>query len=314
MTDTRTDLTDTAAENRPRDVSLLNRLLGPIRRRPYLLFIVPTIVYVLSFTLYPAIYSVVISFTNLNFGYVGWRFVGFENYARLFQWRHLPMVLGNTAIFVLTVSAIQISLGFAVALVLNQMLPFRRIVRSIAILPWVVPGIVIALLFQQIFNGSRLGIANAIMANFGFDSQIWLSDRPMALAIMIGALVWRGLPLTIIILLGGLQTIPRDVYEAARIDGATRSQAFRFVTIPLMKPILLINLIWITSGNLNHLDIPFGLTGGGPSHQTEVLAVTLYTQGFLQMDAGFGATIAAFMLILNLVFTVIYINLLRTKH
>lgn len=297
----------------PRD-SLLAGFVGVLIRRPYLAFIVPTIVYVATFTLYPAIYSVLISFTNLNFGYANWRFVGFDNYLRLMQWEYLPLVLGNTAVFVIAVSAIQITLGFCVALLLNQRLPLRRTVRSVAVLPWIVPSIVIALLFQQIFNGSRLGIANAVASTFGLETQIWLSNPPVAMAIMIGALVWRGLPLTIIILLGGLQTIPRDVYEAAVVDGASRMQAFFRITVPLMKPIILINLIMVTSGNLNHLDIPFGLTGGGPSHQTETLSVMLYSQGFLQLDAGFASTVAVLMLGLNLLMTVLYVRVLRSQQ
>lgn len=287
---------------------------GFLRRRPYLAFILPTVVYVLALTLYPALYSIFISFTNLNFGYVDWKFVGLDNYARLLRWEFLPMVLGNTAIFVIGVSAIQIVLGFCIALILNQRLPLRRTVRSIAVLPWIVPSIVIALLFQQIFNGSRLGIANTIVNTFGGEGQMWLSNPPVAMAIMIGALVWRGLPLTIIILLGGLQTIPRDIYEASVVDGATPRQAFFRITLPLMKPVLLINLIMVTSGNLNHLDIPFGLTGGGPSHQTEVLSVMLYSQGFLQLDAGFASTVAVLILGLNLMMTVFYVRVLRSRQ
>jgi ABC-type sugar transport system permease subunit len=293
--------------------AMLPKLLEGIKERPYLAFILPTIVYVASFTLYPAIYSIVISFTNLNFGYVNWKFVGFDNYLRLLRWEFLPMVLINTAVFVVAVSAIQMILGFGIALALNQSLPFRRTVRSIVMLPWILPSIVIALLFQQMFNGSRLGIANAFIATFGLESVTWLSNPPVAMAIMVGALVWRGIPLTIIILLGGLQSIPRDVYEAAVVDGASRWQAFLKITVPLMKPTILINLIMVTSGNLNHLDIPFGLTGGGPSHQTETLAVTLYSQGFLQLDAGFASTISVLMLALNLVMTVLYIRVLRSQ-
>jgi multiple sugar transport system permease protein len=310
-TQTMASIIDNRAEPRVRKAA---GILAFLRRRPYLAFIVPTVVYVLSLTLYPALYSIFISFTNLNFGYVDWKFVGLDNYTRLLRWEFLPMVLGNTAIFVVGVSAIQIVLGFCIALILNQRLPLRRTVRSIAVLPWIVPSIVIALLFQQIFNGSRLGIANTIVSTFGAEGQMWLSNPPVAMAIMIGALVWRGLPLTIIILLGGLQTIPRDIYEASVVDGATPRQAFFNITLPLMKPVLLINLIMVTSGNLNHLDIPFGLTGGGPSHQTEVLSVMLYSQGFLQLDAGFASTVAVLILGLNLLMTVFYINVLRSRQ
>jgi multiple sugar transport system permease protein len=303
-------MTENKTERRARS----GNIFGFLRRRPYLAFIAPTIAYVVALTLYPALYSIFISFTNLNFGYVDWKFVGFDNYTRLLTWEFLPVVLGNTVVFVIGVSAIQLVLGFGVALILNQRLPLRRTVRSIAVLPWIVPSIVIALLFQQIFNGSRLGIANTIVTAFGGEGQIWLSNPPVAMAIMICALVWRGLPLTIIILLGGLQSIPRDVIEAAVVDGATPRQAFFSMTIPLMKPVLLINLIMITSGNLNHLDIPFGLTGGGPSHQTEVLSVMLYSQGFLQLDAGFASTVAVLMLGLNLMMTVFYVRVLRSRQ
>jgi multiple sugar transport system permease protein len=278
------------------------------------LFIVPPLLYVLAFTLYPALYSAAISFTNLNFGFVNWRFVGLDNYAHLFRVPYLSTVLVNTLIFVGGVSAIQIALGFCVALLLHQQLPFRRTVRSIAVLPWIVPSIVAALIYQQIFNGSKLGTANMIAGFFDIPPQVWLSDRWTALAIMIGSLVWRGLPVTIIILLGGLQTIPRDVYEASKVDGATAWQTFWAITLPMMRPIILINLIMITSGNLNHLDIPFGLTGGGPSHQTEVLSVTLYDLGFLQLDAGMASATAMIVLGLNLFLTILYVYVLRARQ
>jgi multiple sugar transport system permease protein len=256
----------------------------------------------------------VISFTNINIGYKDWRFIGLDNYIRLFSWDRLPLVGWNTVVFVVSVTALQILLGFTIAILLNQRMPFRRTVRSIAVLPWIVPSIVVALLFQQIFNGSPVGIANALVMGMGGQPKVWLADPNTAMAVMIGTQVWRGVPLTIILLLGGLQSIPRDLYEASRIDGAGPLKSFMYVTLPLMKPTLMVNLIWITSGNLNQLDIPFGLTGGGPSHKTEVIAVTLYDQAFRLLDAGFASSIATLVLVFNVIMTVLYLNLLRSPR
>lgn len=285
-----------------------------IARHQYLLFIGPPVLYVAMLTLYPALYGVFISFTNINIGYKDWRFIGFENYARLLGWERLPLVSWNTLVFVVCVTALQLIIGFAIALLLNQKLPFRRTVRSIAVLPWIVPSIVVALLFQQIFNGSPVGIANALVMSMGGQPRVWLAEPGTAMVVMIATQVWRGVPLTIIILLGGLQSIPRDLYEASRIDGAGPMKSFAYVTLPLMRPTLMINLIWITSGNLNQLDIPFGLTGGGPAHRTEVIAVTLYDQAFRLLDAGFASSIATTVLLFNLVMTILYVNLLRSPR
>jgi multiple sugar transport system permease protein len=192
--------------------------------------------------------------------------------------------------------------------------PGRRFMRSVAILPWVIPAVIIGLMFQQLFNGSRLGIMNTVIGYFGFPSRSWLSTPTDAMVVMIGALVWRGVPLSIILQLGGLQTIREELYEAAAIDGATKWQMLRYVTIPSLRPILLINLIFATSGTLNHIDIPLSLTGGGPGRATEVLALSLYKQGFQQLDAGLAATIGTVILIINLVMIVAYLRILRTRE
>ena len=142
-----------------------------IMRHQYLFFIGPPVIYVAMLTLYPAIYGVVISFTNINIGYKDWRFIGLDNYVRLFSWDRMPMVGWNTLVFVLSVTALQLITGFTIAILLNQRLPFRRTVRSIAVLPWIVPSIVVALLFQQIFNGSPAGIANALVMGAGGQSR-----------------------------------------------------------------------------------------------------------------------------------------------
>lgn len=287
---------------------------GWLSRHQYLPFITPAIVVVLAFTAYPALYGVLISFTNMHFAYPDWKFVGFANYLHFFTWSALPQVAANTVVFVTSVVALQLSLGLLIALLLNRAVFGRRLMRSIAILPWIIPAVIIGLMFQQLFSGSRLGIMNTVIGYFGFDKRSWLSNPAEAMAVMILSLVWRGVPLSIILQLGGLQTIGKDLYEAAAIDGASRWQVLRYITIPQLKPIFLINAILATAGTLNHVDIPIALTGGGPGRATEVLALSLYKQGFQQLDAAYASTIATVILIINLVLTIAYLRLLRTRQ
>jgi multiple sugar transport system permease protein len=287
------------------------RSANGLTRHQYLFFIMPAILAVLGFTAYPALYGIWISLTNLHFAYPDSRFVGLDNYVRFFTWPALPQVAGNTVVFVGAVVVLQLSLGLLIALLLNKLVFGRRLMRSIAILPWVIPAVIIGLMFQQLFSGSKLGIMNTVIGMFGLESRSWLSDPGQSMAIMIGALVWRGVPLSIILQLGGLQTIGKELYEAAAIDGASRWQVLRHITIPSLKPILLINLIMATSGTLNHVDIPLALTGGGPGRATEVLSLSLYNQGFQVLDAAYASTIATVILAINLILTVAYLRVLR---
>lgn len=284
-----------------------------IARHQYLIYIAPAVVFVFGFTGYPALYGVFVSLTNLDFAYPNWKFVWFENYVRLATWPALPEVLVHTVVFVGFVVALQLWLGLLIALLLNKAVFGRQFMRSIAILPWVIPSIIAAVMFQQFFSGSKLGIMNTMVGYFGVPSRSWFSDPTESMAIMIFAVVWRGVPLSIILQLSGLQTVPNQLYEAAAIDGASRWQSLIHITIPSLKPILLINVIMVTSGTLNTVDIPLALTNGGPGTATEVLALSIYKQGFEVLDAAYASTIATVILIINLILTIVYLKLLRRR-
>ena len=285
-----------------------------MRINGYFFFLVPGVAIVLALTLFPALYGIYISLTNLNLGYVSSDFVGLENYARFFTWSDLGLVARNTLTFVAVSVILQVIIGLAVAILLNQRLPGHQFMRSITILPWVLPSVVIGLVFAQMFGGSRLGIANYLLSLFGVSQQSWFADPVLAMSILIAVSTWRGIPFAVIVLLGGLQTLPRDVFEAAAIDGASRWQRLRYLTVPLLKPIVLICLIMGTGGALNSLDIPLALTGGGPGNATELIAISLYKQSFIALDIGYGATIGTMMLIANLVLIVLYLRVLGPRR
>jgi ABC-type sugar transport system permease subunit len=280
----------------------------------YFFFLFPGVAIVLALTLFPAVYGIYISLTNLNLGYVTSSFVGFENYVRFFTWKDLGLVATNTLSFVGTVVILQAIIGLGVALVLNQKLIGHQLLRSISILPWVLPSVVVGLVFAEIFGGSRLGIANYVLSLVGIKQMAWFSDPLLAMGILIAVSTWRGVPFSVIMILGGLQTLPRDIYEAAAIDGANAWQRFRYITLPLLRPILLITLILGTGGSLNSLDIPLALTGGGPGNATELIAVSLYKQSFFQLDISYGATIGTVMLIANVILIVLYLAVLQPKR
>lgn len=298
----------------PKDDPMASKTIAArIRQHQYLFFISPAVITVFGLTGYPAAYGVFVSFTNMNFAFPDWKIVGFENYTRLATWPLLPEVTFHTVVFVGAVVALQLSLGLMIALLLNKAVFGRQLMRSVAVLPWVIPSIIVAVMFDQFFSGSRLGIMNMMIGYLGIPSRTWLSDPVQSMVIMIFAVVWRGVPLSILLQLSGLQTVPKELYEAAAIDGASRWQSLVNITLPSLKPILLINVIMATSGTLNTVDIPLALTGGGPGTATEVLALSIYKQGFEVLDAAYASTIATVILAINLVLTIVYLRVLRRK-
>lgn len=303
---------NTLAQDRPRSLS------RPRKKRlvinGYFFFVAPGVAIVLGLTMFPALYGIYISLTNLNLGYIGSSFVGLENYARFFTAADLGLIARNTLSFVAACVILQTCLGLAAAVLLEQRLPGHRLMRSIVILPWVLPSVVVGLVFAQIFGGSRLGIANYLLSLVGIGQMSWFSDPMLAMVILIGVCTWRGIPFTVIILLGGLQTLPRDVYEAAAIDGATAWQRFRYITVPLLRPIIMISVIMGTGGALNSLDIPLALTGGGPGNATELISIALYKQSFFQLDVSYGASIGTVMLIVNILLIMLYLAVLQPKR
>jgi multiple sugar transport system permease protein len=165
-----------------------------------------------------------------------------------------------------------------------------------------------------VFSGSRLGIINYVLSLFGIGQLAWFSDPALAMAVLIATATWRGVPFAVVVLLGGLQTLPQDVYEAAIIDGTTRWQRFIYITLPLLRPIITITLILATAGALNSLDIPLTLTGGGPGNSTELIAISLYKESFFNLDVSYGATIGTIMLLVNVVLIVAFLLVQRPSR
>jgi multiple sugar transport system permease protein len=223
-----------------------------------------------------------------------------------------------TFIFVFASVTFQILLGFIVALVVDQGvkrgLRGTIVTRTAVLSAWAIPGVIIGIIWSILYEQSEAGILNYLTGLLGFGSIPFLSDPNAALASVTVANIWRGTAFSMILIYAGLQTLPADVLEAAKIDGANAWQRLTRVIIPLLAPVLFITLIIVTIDTFNTFDMVLALTGGGPSRSTEVIALSIYNQIFQQLDLGRGAATAVVLLTINMVMTVVYLRYVERRQ
>ena len=278
---------------------------------------IPLLVVVTLFYLYPTIQALRFSFTDASllrdtFNY------GLTSYSRVLPSPSFLFVVRITLVFVLASILFQLALGLGVALAVQHgvgnRLPGTGIVRTLVLSSWVMPGIVIGIIWQIVLSGGSYGMVNSMLATVGLSPVGFLSTRDMALASVIVANVWRGTAFSMILQYAGLQSIDPVLYEAAAVDGASKWQSFWRVTLPSLRPILMVNLVLISIQTFNTFDMVLALTGGGPGRATEVLALRTYNMIFRNFSLGQGSVLAVVMLGLSLAFTLLYVRLLRTEE
>ena len=227
--------------------------------------IAPAVLIIFGMGVFPVVYSIWLSFNDVNPMTFDTDFIGLENYKDIFVNPEFWQSIGITLYFCVVSIVIQLILGFLVAMLLNQKFVGRGIVRALILLPWAVPTIVNANLWNWILN-ANYGILNRLLMKLGIisDSIAWLSDGGTALHMIILADTWRMLPLVVIMLLAGLQTVSKSVWEAAVVDGAGAWRRLRAVYIPALKPMILVILVLRTIQAIRVFDIVYVLTKGGP--------------------------------------------------
>ena len=282
--------------------------LGRSARRPLLLrlqesrgalgfaFMLPAAVLLLLFLTYPLGLGVWLGFTDERIGRPG-VFIGLENYEYLWTDSVFWLSVFNTLLYTTTASALKFGLGLWLALILNEKLPFKAFFRAIVLLPWVVPTVLSAIAFWWIYD-AQFSIISYVLLNLGWiDTPInFLGDPTNARAAVIAANVWRGIPFIAITLLAGLQTIPPSLYEAATLDGATSWQRFRFVTLPLLTPIIAIVMTFSVLFTFTDFQLIYVLTRGGPVNATHLMATLSFQRGISGGTLGEGAAIAVAMI------------------
>jgi multiple sugar transport system permease protein len=277
------------------------------------LWLLPLALLLLVSYVYPAFDVIRFSFTNAtllspNYDY------DLASYRNVAGNPDLPEVIRTTLIFVVFSVVLQLVLGLLVALALargaKRGLWGVGLVRVIILASWIVPGIAGGIVWQLMFNEASYGFLNGILRSIGFAPIAWLSNPDMAIWSAIIANVWRGTAFSMILLYAGLLVIPQSLYEAASVDGATAMKQFWHVTLPQLRPIVLVNTILISIFTLNSFDLILSLTGGGPGRATEVLSLYAYNTVFRNFDLSNGAVLAVLLLLISLIFTSLYLRLL----
>jgi len=282
------------------------------------LLISPAVLLLLLLLVYPLMQAVYLSLHEIKLTSLGRQtYVGLNNYLRILSYTgpsFFTQVLPATFYFVGGSIAGQLGFGLAIALLVNQRWVMgKEIFRAIFILPWVTSAIVIAISWRFIYE-PRLGVLNHALVLLGVTHLPgWLNDLDLVTPCLIVANTWHGTAFSFTLQTAGLQSIPYDLYEAAMVDGAGPRQRFRYVTFPLMRPFLMINLILISMYTVNFFDLIYAMTNGGPLYKTEVLAVFLYHQAFEYGYMGTGAAIGVLILMINLTLTFLYMRLSREQ-
>jgi multiple sugar transport system permease protein len=260
------------------------------------IFLLPAAILLLLFLTYPLGLGVWLGFTDERIGRSG-IFIGLENYEYLWNDSVFWLSVFNTLLYTTVASLLKFGLGLWLALLLNEKLPFKAFFRAIVLLPWVVPTVLSAIAFWWIYD-AQFSILSYVLQRLGVITEPinFLGDPTNARASVIAANVWRGIPFVAITLLAGLQTISPSLYEAATLDGATSWQRFRFVTFPLLTPIIAIVMTFSVLFTFTDFQLIYVLTRGGPVNATHLMATLSFQRGIAGGNLGEGAAIAVAMI------------------
>ncbi len=256
----------------------------------------PAILILLGLVAYPFLYAVWLSFSDKAVGQAG-SFVGLQNFAYVVSWPQFEGAIRNTLVFTAVAVAAKFCLGMAVALVLNAQIRGRDFWRAFLLLPWVIPGFVVYLIWRWLYDPLQ-GLFNYALIDAGLIVQpiAFLSNKDTAMLSVIAAHTWRGFPFFAVTLLAGMQTIPRELYEAAEVDGANPWQRFLHITMPGLYHIIGVILLLQTIWTANAFEPIYLLTGGGPSNTTMVYTMLAYMMGITNLRLGEAAAVSILFL------------------
>jgi multiple sugar transport system permease protein len=265
---------------------------------PYLL-ITPALVFVILVVFVPVFNALLMSFQSYDLrrpSSIG--FIGLANYLAAMQDPIFWASIGRTLAWVFFGVGLQFLFGFALALLLNQHFMGRGLIRSVSLIPWVTPGVLIGLMWRWIYDGNY-GVLNDLLVKFGISDTFipFLAQKSTSLPAVIVTIIWQGIPFFSIMLLAGLQGIPSSLYEAADIDGAKRYQKLFLITIPSLRNTIfvttLLRVIWVA----NSVDVIFSMTEGGPAYSTQTLSVYIFNKAN-SMNLGYASTMSVFLMLL----------------
>jgi len=278
--------------------------------------VLPAVLTILLVALFPLVWTVweSLHLHDLRMPWLGKPFVGIDNYVEAFGDPRFWGALGHTAFFAVTSVGLELIIGLWLALALNRTFRGRGLVRAAVLVPWAIPTVVSALLWRFMFEG-QTGIVNSVLVGVGVlkEPVVWFIHPAAAWVPVILADVWKTTPFVALLLLAGLQNIDASLYEAARIDGATAWRQFRHVTLPLLKPAILVALIFRTLDAFRVFDLVYALTGGGPGTSTEPIALYTFNALLQNLQFGYGSALSVIVFLITFSLAILYIKLLGAE-
>ncbi|MCW8220018.1 carbohydrate ABC transporter permease [Streptomyces griseolus] len=279
-------------------------------------FIAPAVLFMALFFGYPLVRNIVMSFQDYSpstFFTGEAPFNGLDNWRNVFDDGLFGKALWQTVLFTVGSLAGQFCIGLALAVFFSRRFPLNGILRSLILLPWLVPMVVSGIVWRRIFDQDT-GVLNSFLGTLGLGGDTpWLTSTSMALVSVILVNIWIGIPFNMVILYGGLQEVPKELHEAAALDGASAWRTFRSVTLPVLKPVITVVLVLGFMSTVKILDLVLALTDGGPADSTQTLGTLTYQNSFVQMDFGAGAVVGNVLILISAVFAVFYLRANRNE-
>jgi len=297
-----TSLNDTQPARRTRSDRIADMSEGVT---PYL-FVVPGLLLVFGILGYAVVGGAILSLNETDM-FLNQTYVGLKNYQSVFADPRFLNALWRTLLFVVMSIVLGIVMSMVFALTLYRVTRGRRFFRGLSLVPYFVSGVAAAVMFRFIFTTSG-GFANAVLGTLGLPTPSWLGDPALAFLVAVLANCWFMVPFATLILLGGLQTIDREIYDSASIDGASDFAVFRRITLPLIKPMMGVSLIWVTYISFSTFDIILALTAGGPQRATELLSIYMFEVAFLELNFGAGSVLMMVLLAFNTALSILYLK------
>ena len=292
------------------DDNLMDRLReAAARHAPLTLFLIPTLAIYLFFAIYPTLSVVRYSLTKWNGISPEKTWVGLDNYVRLFSDRIFWEAFQNTLVWSAVIVIINVGLGLVIAALLSRVWRGRLILQTLIVLPVVISPMAVATIWRWMLQPK--GVINEALTAIGLGNWAtpWLGDPDVVLFALAFAHSWSTIGLSVIIFLAGLQSVDEDLYDAAKIDGATTLQAFRFVTIPALRPVTAVVFILTLTAAFKAFDLIWATTQGGPIRFSEILSTYMYKRGALENQYGYGSAIGMALLIIVSLATLLYLRL-----
>ena len=274
-------------------------------------FLTPALLVIAFVLLFPIAQTIVLSLGK-SYMFDSYQFVGLANYQRLLNTPRFITSLNNTLLFTAVTVPLELVIGIGLALALNRQFRGKGLVRMAVLFPWALPTALNALMWRWMLN-TEFGLFNSLLTDTGLIAERinWLGGIPDAMAAMMFVSVWKTSSFMALLLLAGLQTIPDDLYEAGSVDGTTRLSEFRYITLPLLRPAILVSVLLRTMDAMRSFELPFNLTDGGPLTSTETLSLYAYRVIFQYVNFNLGSSAVIIQFVIIMTICLFYIALIR---